>query len=349
MNTTTKPETAALQESNQQPQTALVETSRQQAGALMLDGSTMDSLLRVADMMATGKSTVPAHLQKNPSDCLAVCMQAMQWGMNPFAVAQKTHLVNGTLGYEAQLVNAVVQQSGAIEGRFHYEYKGDSPSLQCRVGAVIRGEKDITWGNWLSENKVTTKNSPLWKTNPQQQMGYLQVKNWARLFTPGAILGVYTPEELADIPGNRFMGNADVVGETVDVGPYLVGARATKTDAEAAAYWKEHNSKFAKQPDDHQTFKDVVINHRKAMKAATTVDQETGEITQKPAAAAPAQRNTDKPKVTYESVLEMINAAKNEDALNIAMDWANELTDAEQVKALGARYDELLAAMRGAA
>jgi hypothetical protein len=35
-------------------------------------------------------------------------MQAAQWGMNPFAVAQKTHVVNGTLGYEAQLVNAVV-------------------------------------------------------------------------------------------------------------------------------------------------------------------------------------------------------------------------------------------------
>ena len=40
--------------------------------------------------------------------------------MNPFAVAQKTHVVNGSLGYEAQLVNAVVQASGAIDGRFHY-------------------------------------------------------------------------------------------------------------------------------------------------------------------------------------------------------------------------------------
>jgi len=43
---------------------------------------------------------------------------------------------------------------------------------------------------------VTTRNSPLWKTNPKQQLGYLQVKNWCRLFAPGAILGVYTPDEL---------------------------------------------------------------------------------------------------------------------------------------------------------
>ncbi len=27
-------------------------------------------------------------------------------------------------------------------------------------------------------------------------MGYLQAKNWARAYTPGAILGVYTPDEL---------------------------------------------------------------------------------------------------------------------------------------------------------
>ncbi|MHB0838811.1 RecT family recombinase [Klebsiella grimontii] len=158
----------------------------------------MNQLVRFAELMAQSKATVPQHLAGKPADCLAVTMQAAQWGMNPFAVAQKTHIVNGTLGYEAQLVNAVVQRSGAIKGRFHYEYKGEEASLECRVGAVIRGEQEITWNEWLCISSVTTKNSPLWKTNPKQQFGYLQVKNWARAHTPGAILGVYTPDELQD-------------------------------------------------------------------------------------------------------------------------------------------------------
>lgn len=158
----------------------------------------MNQLVRFADLMAQSKATVPAHLAGKPADCLAVTMQAAQWGMNPFAVAQKTHIVNGTLGYEAQLVNAVVQNSGAIKGRFHYEYRGEGSSLECRVGAVIRGEQDITWNEWLCISSITTKNSPLWKTNPKQQFGYLQVKNWARAHTPGAILGVYTPDELQE-------------------------------------------------------------------------------------------------------------------------------------------------------
>lgn len=166
---------------------------------LVLHADNMDAMMRAAEMMSAGRATVPKHLQNNPSDCMAVIMQAMQWNMNPFVVAQKTHLVNGTLGYEAQLVNAVVQSSGAITGRFHYEYKGDGNTLECRVGAVIAGESAITWSEWLKISDVTTKNSPLWKTNPRQQMGYLQVKNWTRAYTPGALLGVYTSDELVDV------------------------------------------------------------------------------------------------------------------------------------------------------
>jgi len=91
-----------------------------------------------------------------------------------------------------------VQASGAIRGAFRYEYQGDGAGLQCRVGAVLAGEVEITWGEWLRKSDVTTLNSPLWKVNPKQQLGYLQVKNWSRLYCPGAILGVYTPDELAD-------------------------------------------------------------------------------------------------------------------------------------------------------
>lgn len=167
---------------------------------MLMNQQTMQSLYRFAETMAAGAVTVPKHLQKQPSDCLAVAMQAAQWGMNPFAVAQKTHLVNGTLGYEAQLVNAVLQSSGAIVGRFHYEYQGQGPQLSCRVGAIPKGEAEVVWGEWLCISDVTIKNSPLWKTNPKQQLGYLQVKNWGRLYAPGAILGVYTPDELELIP-----------------------------------------------------------------------------------------------------------------------------------------------------
>lgn len=183
------------------------------SAAVMMNPAHMQALMSFAEVMAKSALTVPQHLQGKPADCMAIAMQAAQWGMNPFAVAQKTHIVSGRLGYEAQLVNAVVQASGAIRGSFHYEYKGSGDGLECRVGAVLRGESEITWGEWLRNGDVTTRNSPLWKVNPKQQIGYLQVKNWARLHTPGAILGVYTPDELETMapPPVRHMGAADEV------------------------------------------------------------------------------------------------------------------------------------------
>lgn len=180
--------------------------------AMMMNGDIMTRVMAFADMMAKGVVTVPKHLRGKPADCLAVCLQAMRWNMDPYAVAQKTHLVNDTLGYEAQLVIAVVQNSGAIVGAFKYEHQGAGPDLMCRVGAVLRGEQSITWGPWLRNGDVTVRNSPLWKTNPAQQLGYRQAANWARLYCPGAILGVYTVGELEDMPAlAKDMGAAEVV------------------------------------------------------------------------------------------------------------------------------------------
>lgn len=193
-----------MQELAEQQAPALVDAS---VGEIMLNAPLLEQVNELAKVMAKSQVTIPKHLQGSEGDCYAVVMQAVQWRMNPFAVAQKTHLVNGTLGYEAQLVNAVVQSSGMIRGTFKYEYRGEANELECRVGARLTGDEDITWGEWLKFSDVTIKNSPLWKTNPKQQLGYLQVKNFARLFCPAAILGVYTPDELQEIDtGEREIG-----------------------------------------------------------------------------------------------------------------------------------------------
>jgi hypothetical protein len=200
--------------------------------ATIMNPAALQALVAFSELMAKSGVTVPDHLKGKPADCMAVAMQAAQWGMNPFAVAQKTHIVSGRLGYEAQLVNAVIQASGAIVGSPHYEHDGDGNKLQTRVGCVLRGQHEITWGEWLCIADVQVKNSPLWKTNPRQQMGYLQLKNWARLYTPGAILGVYTPDELEvlDTPP-RDMGEAEVV----DRGPRRRSAALPPAPAPAAA------------------------------------------------------------------------------------------------------------------
>ncbi|EPX4354884.1 recombinase RecT, partial [Escherichia coli] len=61
---------------------------------------------------------------------------------------------------------------------------------------VIRGESEITWGEPVFLSSVITRNSPLWISNPKQQIAYLALKYWARLYCPAVVLGVYTPDEV---------------------------------------------------------------------------------------------------------------------------------------------------------
>lgn len=145
--------------------------------------------------------------------------------MNPFAVAQKTHLINGVLGYEAQLVNAVISRSGALASRFEYEWYGPwekvvgkfniqknkegkeyrqpgwSLADETGIGIIIRARlkgEDHPRELDLLLAQARTRNSTLWADDPRQQLAYLAVKRWARLYCPDVILGVYTPDELDD-------------------------------------------------------------------------------------------------------------------------------------------------------
>lgn len=190
----------------------------------LFDSQYLNAISTFAQIMAQGVSTVPKHLQGNQADCMAVAMQAAQWQMNPFAVAQKTHLINGVLGYEAQLVNAVISRSGVLANRFEYEWYGpwekiigkfnirkgekgeyrvpgwtmaDEAGIGIVIRATLKGEDQPRELDLLLA-QARTRNSTLWADDPRQQLAYLAVKRWARLFCPDVILGVYTPDELED-------------------------------------------------------------------------------------------------------------------------------------------------------
>lgn len=190
-------------------------------GALLLNTNNLEQMYRAAEMMSSARVTVPKHLAGSPGDCLAVMMQAMQWGMNPFAVAQKTHLVNGTLGYEAQLVNAVISSSSLLASRINYEFEGDwkdvkgktdkSDHLAVTVSATLRGEQQPR-SLRVSMAQAGVRNSPNWDHDPRQQLAYLATKKWARLHAPDVLLGVYTPDELATVP-ERHMGAVEEVAQ----------------------------------------------------------------------------------------------------------------------------------------
>lgn len=195
--------------------------------SILTNGELFERLLVLSKVMANSGSFVPEHFRGKPDACMAVAMQAARWGMDPFAVAQKTHIVgnSGVLGYEAQLVNAVVTNMSPTKNRLHYDWFGawenivgrfvektsskgnkyiapgwdlkDEAGVGIRVWATMKGE-DEPRELVLMLSQAQVRNSTLWASDPRQQLAYLAVKRWARLYCPDVILGVYSPDEVQE-------------------------------------------------------------------------------------------------------------------------------------------------------
>ena len=320
--------------------------------ALVMNEDAMRQCHSLATVMAAGVATVPKHLQKNVGDCMAVVMQAMQWGMNPYAVAQKTHIVNGTLGYEAQLVNAVITTMAPTKGRLQYDWFGDwkgvngktskSDAVGVRVWATLKGE-DTPRELPVTMAEAGVRNSPLWEQSPKIQLAYLAVKRWARLYTPDVILGVYTPDEFA--PPTRSMGAAPVIHPEPSA---ELGAEADAAAAKGAVAYQKFWTATGK---DNRKLLQSGHEARKAAALGADQDRTVENASMAaPLAAATAEPAADAkaaPIFTYAQVMERLLAARDADALAIAADLIGAVADPEQRRELVQSFEELQAQLMG--
>jgi len=167
-----------------------------------LSFSHVGQAMEFGKLMAISQVAVPKHLRGNPGACLAVVIQAVEWRMSPYAVANKSYSVNDRLAYEAQLIQAVILQRAPIKGRIKTEYLGEGGKRKCKVWAELLDEPgEIVEYESPEFDKILPKNSPLWKNDPDQQHHYFSVRAWCRRHFPDVILGVYAKDELDDGSG----------------------------------------------------------------------------------------------------------------------------------------------------
>jgi len=159
----------------------------------------LSEVVKFAEVMCRADIALPKHLRGNAGACMAVALQALDWQMNPFAVASKSYSVNGQIAYEAQLIVAVVNTRSGIEGRITYEFEGEGPDRVCIASGKLDGVVLSVRSPKLKD--ITPKNSPLWKSDSDQQQCYYTGRSWARRYTPEVILGVYDRDEVESFTG----------------------------------------------------------------------------------------------------------------------------------------------------
>jgi hypothetical protein len=201
---------------------------------------TFEGIEKLAGMMAK-MGTMPAHLAGKPADCFRIVVQAAKWRMDPFAVAECTSLVHGKMCYEGKLVAAVLQAMGAIEGRLDYAIEGSGQNASITVTGTPKGGKPKSLKGTVKEWRTTGNGSP-WDKQPETQLVYRGTRQWARMYAPEAILGVYTPDE--------FDGEPIDVTATATVRPATPEPARTAPEATADAQQQAQPTATA-QPAAH--------------------------------------------------------------------------------------------------
>lgn len=169
-----------------------------------------------AKLMATAGPMLPEWLQGNVGGCWGIILRATELGISPLTLANWSYLVENKgvkrVAYESQFYHAIIEARAPLKERLQYEIIGEGDDRKCRVWGTFKGEaivRELTSAT-LGELRPgknqygQTKGSPLWDRKPNVQMFYDTSRDWARMFCPDILGGVYARDEMEEAEERRI-------------------------------------------------------------------------------------------------------------------------------------------------
>jgi hypothetical protein len=264
-----------------------------------LDGAIADTtavtwlqMIEVAKLMARAGIALPPHARNDPAICWALMLQAREWKLaNPFFVAQHSYVVRNqggveTLAYDSAVFQAVLLASKAIRGRPDYIYEGEGDERRCTVTVV---DAQTGQGQVLRTPplKLCRKHSPLWKDNPDQQLGYYALRNLVRLKYQDVLGGFYDRDEFdgpaAEAPPSpnlmaRLPGRIEGEGFEIDT-----GEQQRQEEAAIAVVREKAEAKAAKDRERKKVYKGAAAARKAEKEAVEAAPEATHDPAPNPA------------------------------------------------------------------
>lgn len=164
----------------------------------VLDTARFEHMQRIASVMAE-MSVVPDSLRgsgprQTIANCFMVVNQATRWGMDPFAVVACCSVVKGRLTYEGKLVAAVLDAKLGV--RLTYKWSGEGEQMAIEVSGTLPDGVIETIEGTVTEWKTTGNGSPWRPATYKKMLAYRGAREWARLYAPAVMLGVYSDDEM---------------------------------------------------------------------------------------------------------------------------------------------------------
>jgi len=225
---------------------------------------------------------------------LAIDSGSLKWGQADLVREHDVFRTNGFDKAPTHTFDPFSKGRGAIVGAYVVVKTHDGEYLTTTMTIdecyAIRDRSEA----WKSAKPGKGKGP--WETDPGEMIKKTVIKRGSKLWPKTDRLDKaihYLNEDGAEGIDFKAQERSE---DWIDVAPYIADALKTKTDADAAAFWKSNNAKFLKQPVEHKRLKDAIISHRTAMKnsaAARTVDVQAKEVKEAAPASNEAMREFD--------------------------------------------------------
>ena len=171
----------------------------------------MSNLIPVNDIQTMAVAVVKSGLfgMKTVEQATALMLIAQAEGYHPALAARDYHIIQGRPTLKAETMMARFQQQG---GKVEWKTLTDK-EVTATFSHPSGGSATITW-TFEQDKQAGLTNKDNWKNYPRAMLRARVVSEGIRTVFPGVVLGVYTPEEVQDIPNppqSRDMGRVDVV------------------------------------------------------------------------------------------------------------------------------------------
>lgn len=193
----------------------------------------MAKVRQIAVVMYSSGTAVPAHLRgpERLGTCISIATIAARFGFDPFLLASKSYVVNDKLAFESQVIHAIIEQSGFMSRRLRHRYIGEGEALQCEVTGWLKDEEEPFVFMSPKLKDITTKNSPLWKSKPALQLFYNATRDWARMYLPEVVMGLYSNDELEDAaPKAAYVAAPRTAREAMERATVVVQAKPSQPE-----------------------------------------------------------------------------------------------------------------------
>ena len=169
------------------------------------------NLIPVNDIQTMALAVVKSGLfgMKTVEQATALMLIAQAEGYHPALAARDYHIIQGRPTLKAETMMARFQQQG---GKVEWKTLTDE-EVTATFSHPSGGSATITW-TFEQAKKANLTNKDNWKHYPRAMLRARVVSEGIRTVFPGVVLGVYTPEEVQDIPNpvqHKDMGAAVVV------------------------------------------------------------------------------------------------------------------------------------------